>query len=719
MSVIQKIRDKYARLAVILIALALLGFILTDYLTGRGRNLFSSGSSSTVGRVNGKKIGLADFEAKLTQIEEQQKNSPYYQGGEAARQQNIQGLWDQEVNRIVMEDEMNKLGIAVGKRELNDILFGANPPEDIKKAGTDPQTQQFSPVLAQQAINDMRKKATREQLDQFNTYLASLKFQRQNEKFMALLSNSSNFPRWYVEKTNADNSQMAKISMVKQEFSSIIDTTIKISDQEIQDFINKHKEDYKQEETRSISYVSFSALPSAADSNNIRTTLLNLKPAFDTATDMEHFYASQGMSDNNFKGYLTGRNIQHANKDSIFKLPVGRVYGPYLDGGTYVLAKLLGAKQMPDSAKVRHILIATSNRDQQGNFTPTRDTAEALKIMDTVKMLLAKGVPFDSVCKKYSEDPGSKDKGGVYEKIEANGGWVYEFSDFALGNPVGTKGVVKTDFGYHYMEVLKQYGGSMAYKVSYYAVPITASTQTDQDASNQANLFAGDSRDIKSFDLNYDKNLKPRNINKLVATDIKPADYAVPGLGNSRNFVREVYKASLGEVLQPEKIEDAYVVAVVTEINKKGTQTVAKARNMVEPLLRNKKKGEILKQRVGNVTTLEAAAAALNKPIEVVDSVRMKEKPKAMPVYEGKVNGAAFNPNNRGKVVPEALIGGNGVYVIRVDEVSATALANADVAANRKQLYEQAKNSQAGYVVMNALKDAANVVDKRSSIPQF
>src|SRR6185436_18692623 len=138
-----------------------------------------------------------------------------------------------------------------------------------------------------------------------------------------------------------------------------------------------------------------------------------------------------------------------------------------------------------------------------------------------------------------------------------------EFSDFALGNPVGTKGVVKTDFGYHYMEILKQYGGSPAYKVSYYPLAITASTQTDQDASNQANLFAGDSRDIKSFDLNYDKNLKPKNINKLVATDIKPTDFSIPGLGTSRNFVREVYKASLGEVIQPEKIEDSYVVAVV------------------------------------------------------------------------------------------------------------------------------------------------------------
>src|SRR5215210_6863347 len=122
MSVIQNIRDKYARVSVIMIALALLGFILTDYIKGRDRT--SGGGSNTVGRVNGTKINLEDFEAKVNQQEEQQKNQPYYQQGEAGRQEIIASVWKQEVDRVLVNSEINALGLRVEKRELNDMLFG-------------------------------------------------------------------------------------------------------------------------------------------------------------------------------------------------------------------------------------------------------------------------------------------------------------------------------------------------------------------------------------------------------------------------------------------------------------------------------------------------------------------------------------------------------------------------------------------------------------------
>ena len=73
----------------------------------------------------------------------------------------------------------------------------------------------------------------------------------------AMLTNSNNFPRWFVEKQNADNSQLAKISLVKESYSSITGQPVKIEDKEIADYISKHKDDYKQEESRSISYVTF------------------------------------------------------------------------------------------------------------------------------------------------------------------------------------------------------------------------------------------------------------------------------------------------------------------------------------------------------------------------------------------------------------------------------------------------------------------------------
>ena len=346
-------------------------------------------------------------------------------------------------------------------------------------------------------------------------------------------------------------------------------------------------------------------------------------------------------------------------------------------------------------------------------------TEIAKKLVDSIQTVINNGANFDSVCAKLSEDPGSKDKGGVYDNVPS-GKMVAEFNDFIFGNPTGTKGVVKTEFGYHYIEILSQKGGSPGYKIAYLPKQIAASTETDNSASNQANLFAGDSRDQKSFDANYEKNLKPKGILKGLATDITSMAADIQGLGASRSFVKSIYKANRGEVLQPERIADNYVVAVVTEINEEGTQSVAKARIKVEPLVRNKKKAEQIKQKIGKPTTLEAVATALGKQIEIVDSLRMSGNSASTSFgYEPKIAGAAFNPANRGKIVPEALEGTQGVYVIRVDNVTATAVVGANVAEQRKAIYQQMKqyieNPQGPGYPMNALKKAANIKDRRAT----
>ena len=77
-------------------------------------------------------------------------------------------------------------------------------------------------------------------------------------------------------------------------------------------------------------------------------------------------------------------------------------------------------------------------------------------------------------------------------------------------------------------------------------------------------------------------------------------------------------------MLKPERIDENYVVAVVTEVFEEGTMSPARARVSVEPALRNKKKAEILIKKIGTVTTLEAAATALGgKTIETADRIRI------------------------------------------------------------------------------------------------
>jgi peptidyl-prolyl cis-trans isomerase D len=715
MSFIQLIQEKYAKVMAIIIAVALLTFVVMLAFENGG-SLFQ-GQSTTVGVINGNKIDALSFEKTITQAEAMMQRQGY-PGGAALRQQAIETAWNQEIGRYVMKAEFDKLGMQIGKKEVGDILYGANPPQDLKQQFTDEKTGQYNALLAKQQIDQMlkSKQTSQEQKDQFNQYIGQLELMRLNEKYNALLTNSANFPKWLIEKQNADNSQLATVSIVRDFYTSIPDSAVKITDKEIEDYISKRKDEYKQAENRSIAYVTFSALPTAADTIATRDKLMALKPELDSTKDVQQFLESQGVN-TYYNGYINGSKIQIAAKDSIFKIPVGSVYGPYLDGGSYSLAKLIGIRSQPDTVNVRHILIATTQRDQQsGQVIQVRDSATARKLIDSIQTAIRNGSNFDTVAAKLSDDPGSKDKGGLYEKVTA-GGMVPTFNDFIFGNPVGSKGVVKTDFGYHYIEILSQKGSSAAYKIAYLSQPIEASSETDANASNAATQFAGDSRDQKSFDANAEKLAKEKGINKLVATDITPNAFQVPGIGVSRTFVRSIYDAKLGQVMEPERVGDNYVVAMVTEINKEGTQTANKARIMVEPLLKNHKKAEMIIKKIGTITTLEAAATALGgKSIEVADSVRLTGSQTSVIANEPKVIGAAFNPANKGKVVPQAIEGTSGVYVVRVDNVTATAVADANVAEQRKAKYQDAK-SRGIYLtsqVMEVLKSAAEIKDNRS-----
>lgn len=723
MSVIQKIQEKYAKLMAVIIALALIIFVVMLAFENGGR-LFQGTNSSAVGKVNGKKIEYNDF---LKKVDQQQKSleAQYAQYGGAAppglQQQAIDNAWNQEVNQVLQNSELEKLGMQVGKKEMGDILYGANPPEDLKKAFTDEKTGFYNAQSAKQQLDRVikKKKGTEQELaqrDQLITYINYLENLRLTEKYNSLLSNSVNFPKWFVEKQNADNSQLAKISLVRELYTSIADSSVKITDKEIQEYIDKHKEDYKQEENRSIAYVTFSALPTAADSSVVKNQLLVLKPEFDTTRNVAAFLGRNG-SVVPYSDIYEGKSLmQMQYKDTIQALPINAVFGPYLDGGHYSLAKMLDIKQMPDSVKCRHILLGTADRSGQ----PIMEDSVAHLKADSIALAIKNGANFDSLETKYTTDQAAHAAKGVmtFSSGQIQGeGFAKEFAQFILfdGKP-GDKKVVKTQFGWHYIEIVSFIKPEPHYKVSYMAKNIEASPETESAANNNASLFAGDSRDQKSFDANVEK-LKAKGVNKNIAIDIKPTSYEVQGLGSSRPFVKKIYKAKAGEVLEPEKVGDNWVVAIITEVNEEGTMPVAKAKARIEPLLRNKKKAELLKQKAGNITTLEAAAAALGgKQIETADSLRMTgtQTPSAMIVAsEPKVIGAAFNPANKGKVVPQVIEGSGGIYVVRVDNVTATSVADANVAEQRKSRYQQAKQQATYRSPLQPLREAATIKDQR------
>ena len=714
MSIIQDIRDKYAKVAVVAIALALVGFILTDYFSGQGR-AGGGNRSNSLGSVNGKSVNADAFAKKVEQAEVNMRNQGY--PASMVTSQAVEQVWSQEVNSMLLQNELSKLGMKIGKKELGDILYGPNMPADLRQQLSDENG--YDPIRAKQKIDQMLKdsKTPQEQKNNFNNYVEQLKQQRLSEKYVALHTNSIHYPRWYLEKQNADNSQIGKISIVREFYTSIPDSAVKIDDKEIAAYIAKNKNDFKQEESRSISYAFFGAAPTSGDTMQLKNQLEVLKPEFDTTTNAVAFLARNGIT-NFFDGYVGASQMQMSVKDTIQRLAKNQVFGPYLDGGSYVLAKMLDTKILPDSVKCRHILLGVQDRNGQ----PIMPDSVAKAKADSVAMAIKNGANFDTLETRYTTDQAAHADKGVmtFSSATIQGeGFAKEFGQFILfdGKP-GDKKVIKTQFGWHYIEIMSFIKPQTSYKVAYLAQEILASQETDNKAQEDANQFAADSRDLKGFDTLFEKTLRPKGQQKGVATNINRNAADVQGIGTSRQFVRLIYDAKRGEVLKPERIDFNYVVAVVTGVYDEGTKSPNVARMEVEPILRNRKKAEILKQKVGKVTTLEAAAASLGgKLIEVIDSVRMNSTSKI--AYEPGVNGATFNPANKGKVVPEVLEGQSGVYIVRVDSVSTTPVTDGDINVIRNNMYQQfkqyASNPQSPAYPINSLKKAATIKDKRSN----
>jgi len=696
MSVIQSIRDKGAWIITFIIALALLAFILQDSSFSRGGG-FSS--TTTVGKVNGVTISRADFEAKLDFIQKM------YGQQAGNREQLIAGVWQQEVDQIIMTQEYEKLGLKVTAKELSDVLFDPqNSP--LKREFTDQQTGQFKVEEAKAAFAQIKKSKNAEQIKMIEeAYINPTIQQTLRTKYNNLLQQSAYVPKWLVEKTQADNNAVASISFVAVPYATIVDSTVKVSDDEILAYAKKHHKEYdKEEESRTINYVSFDATASANDSSNTLNTINALKADFAATTDVKAYLGKVGSEIEFYDSYFSKTKLQQANKDSITKLAVGQTFGPYLDANNYVIAKMVGVKQWPDSVKVRHILVATA--DPRSGQVLKQDSV-GKKQIDSIEAAIAGGANFEALCLQYSDDPGSKNKGGVYDYFP-QGQMVPSFNDFVFDKSVGTKGVVKTDYGYHYIEILGQKNVQPAYKIAYLAKPIIASTETVSAASTAAAQFAATSKNQKAFE----ENALKQNKSILPSGELKANDNSVTGLGESRQLVRWVYEKSAGDVSEPIEISDKYVVAIVTSISKPGLPAVSVLRPQVENIVRNEKKAKQIIDTKFKGTTLEAIATSAATTVQKADSLIFTNAFIPGAGMETKVVGAAFNKDLKGKV-SSPIAGTSGVYAIRVENIGAK-VGVVDAESTKQSLLQNIK--MAMYRGNDALKKAASITDNRSKI---
>jgi peptidyl-prolyl cis-trans isomerase D len=705
MAVLNKIRQRSLFL-IIVIALALFSFVLADLF--KNSDALSSKSQNVVGTVNGKDITREDF---LQKVEIAQKQA----GPSATNTQVMNRVWEQEVRQAVMETQFNELGMTIEKDQMRDLLKNAlaTSPEFLNEAGL------FDENKLNEYIINLKETSVATYQDWIN-YEKSLASNALQQNYFNLVKAGLTGTLEEGKLQHMLEGNKVDIKFVQIPFSSIPDSTVTVSKSEIESYIKEHKDIYKADASTDIQYVEFKEEATLEDEQVIKDgliALLNDQVVYNEASklndtiigfsetkDNEAFINSN--SDIKFDARYVFKNVlPTAVADSIYNLNEGEIYGPYKDNGYFKVSKLVAVKQIPDSAKVRHILIPFVG-SRSADPTVTQTEAEAKQTADSLLAILKTNTSkFPEFVQEFSSDQGSLANEGRYDWHPYNT-MVPEFNDFEFEGNVGDLGIVKTVFGFHIIEIEGQKNKKKAVQVGTIARKIEPSQATIdkvfRDASN-FEISAGNG-DFASLATGNKYSVRPVN-------SIKVLDENIPGIGNQRQIVRWAFNndTEVGEIKRF-NIPTGYAIVQLVAKREEGLMSVEEATVTALPVIRKEKKTDIIKGRV-SVSTLDDLAAAENTTVRSASAINMKNPTISGAGREPFIVGAAFGLKEG--ETSKLIEGNNGVYMIQVTKITpAVELDNYQVFANQ---LEAQKLNTVNSKLYNALKEAAEIEDNRAA----
>ena len=699
MATLQNIRNRGGMMIAIVIGLALGAFILGDMLNS-GSKLMRP-SQMKIAEVNGESIQYPDFQKKVDELVEVYKmNTQQTQIDENTMEQMREQVWQSYLQENILGKATEKLGISVSAEELFDLVQGNNPHPIIQQLFRNQQTGQVDKSTIIQFLKSLQTNATAQQKSYWLYIENQIRQDKLRSKYSDLVSKGLHVTTEDAKKSLVEKNKNVNFQYVGINYSSVSDADVKVTDDELKAYYNKHKDEYKQENSRNIEYVTFEVLASEADKAAIQKWLNDSKTEFSTVTDNAQYVNVN--SDTRFDPSFSKReDLSPALADWAFNAKPGDFYGPYLENGEYKLAKVDQFKMLPDSVQASHILISA----QTAGSLP-----KAKAIADSLKRNIDLGGNFTEIAMKYSEDTGSKIKGGDL-------GWfkrkqmVPEFEEAAFSGEVNKLYVVESRYGFHVIKPTKKGKETNQVRLAILSKKIEPSTETYQKVYSETSKFASENQTLEAFN----KAVVDQKLDKKVAI-LKDNDREVVGLESSRQLVRAAFTADQGKILINNEgstifeFGNKFVIAALTRTTEAGESTFEDARIRVDLVVRKEKKAQFLADKFKNAGS-DLATVASKLSIEVKEASGVNFTSFSVP-------GLGLEPAVIGAVcsLPEGKLsspieGNNGVYLTKV--TSFTTGTDTDLKGEKNRL-AQSINSQVSSQLFESLKKLAEIDDKRS-----
>ena len=712
MAVLNKIRQRSIFL-ILIIALALFSFIIGDIF----QNLDSSAASDTaIATVNGEDIDRDDFMAKVENIQRQS-------GGSTTNTQAMNRVWENELRAKVMQSQYDALGISVERDFMRDLLKqNLTSFEEFKnEAGLfdEDKLNEFIANLKAISPETTTLGGTPINYQSWTTFEQNVAVSGVQQTYFNLVKAGITGTLTEGELDYQLENDKVDLKYVQIPYSSIPDSLITVKKSEIEAYMKRFPKKYEVEASRDLIYVEFKEEASLADEqaiqDNLKALIADREEYNEVAKANETVVGFKNTKDN--AAFVNANSAQKFNDAFVFRstfsseqadnitgLKTGELYGPYKDGNFYKLTKMIAKQGIADSAKVRHILIPFLG-GVRADASVTKTDAEAKATADSIYDVLRRNRSKFKSLLSLSSDKVSNEKEGVIEFAYTDG-FAPEFKAYSFENPKGSLGVVRTDFGYHIIEVLDQGKKQDAYKVATIAQEIEPSVETIDDVFKNKSKF-----EIAVADADFEAVAKENNYEVRNVSSVKELDENIPGIGAQRAIVRWAFEDGVdeGDFKSFSTSGGGFVVVKLTGINKKGLMSVESGSITALPEIRKEKKAELIKERI-SATTLDDIASAESQNVRTAVAVNMKNPTLSGAGREPLVIGTAFGLTEG--ETSEPIEGNTGVYVVEVTKVTpAPAMSSYQAAANR---VGQAKESAVNTQLYNALKDAAEIEDNRA-----
>jgi peptidyl-prolyl cis-trans isomerase D len=674
-----------------------------DYLGTRG------GQTEVVGKVNGRPISYQEFSEMLKTVTENQKTQNGAELDDNALRQSREQVWQALVTQQVLQDEIKRLGITVTDQEIVDWVRGDNPPDDLRGNFVD-STGQFRKDLYQQFLSnpnqflrDPEGKDAAYGTRWLANYEKSLRLRRSQEKLQSIVLASVRATEGEVYHRYCDQNQRFEAAFALFDPVQLVkDSAVQVTDGDLRNYYEEHLDQYKVTAARTLKYILFPEVASAADSSSRQSSIEDAARKVKAGVDFLEVVSTFSDKPDSGTFFRHGELSQPVEK-AVFAARVGDVVGPILDGGTYKLLKVLEERRSANEfVHASHILFQVD---------PTKDTVQVKATAQRVAREAREGKDFAALARQYSQDPSTGQRGGELGWF-GKGRMVKAFEEAAFkAKPGEVVGPIRTPFGIHIIKVHARDAREL--RVASVVMAIEPSSQTKNDIFQRSQDFAYNAKESDFLKEASASGFEPKEI------EIQEEGGVIPGLGVNPSVTKWAFAGKEGHVSEPYSFTTGYAVFTVVKVREAGVRPFDEVKEMLRSAALREKKIERVKEIATEVRGKLSAGDSLSRVSALMPGVRVQQTGSFTlassvmgvgrdPAFLGAV--AALSP---GQISP-AVQSQRGAYLIQI--LSRTPVDSTVYTAQRDGLRTQLLQEKRNRFLsewLEKVKADANIVDHR------